>query len=169
MLRHAARRAFYRSFYGMPAQWRRRIVRLLKPRYTVGAVTIVRAYAPDGTDRLLMVRHPGHRGWSLPAGLLDRGEKPVETAVRELREETGVALTVGEVSAADPNVIVHGAGWVDCVYLARVPLDTPLTVDGAEVRQAAFHPIDKLPAITTPTAALLSHYGLGPRAEQRDR
>ena len=32
--------------------------------------------------------------WQLPKGLVDRGEKPEETAVREVREETGVQATI---------------------------------------------------------------------------
>ena len=33
-------------------------------------------------------RPPGH--WALPKGLVDPGERAVETAVREVREETGI-------------------------------------------------------------------------------
>jgi 8-oxo-dGTP pyrophosphatase MutT (NUDIX family) len=161
MLPHAVRNAFYRYFYGLPAHWRRRIVRLVKPRYTVGAVILVRADGPDGTDRLLMLRQPGGRGWSLPGGLLDRGETPADAAKRELLEETGVH---SDVVAAEPNVIVHREGWVDCVYQARIPIDTPLTVDGAEVYEAAFHPVDELPPMTVPTTRLLRYYRLGPLA-----
>lgn len=32
--------------------------------------------------------------WQLPKGLVDRGEKPEETAVREVREEAGVQATL---------------------------------------------------------------------------
>lgn len=32
--------------------------------------------------------------WQLPKGLVDRGEKPEDTAVREIREEAGVQATI---------------------------------------------------------------------------
>jgi 8-oxo-dGTP pyrophosphatase MutT (NUDIX family) len=35
-------------------------------------------------------RHPGKPVTALPKGLIDSGEKPAETAVREVREETGL-------------------------------------------------------------------------------
>jgi 8-oxo-dGTP pyrophosphatase MutT (NUDIX family) len=37
-------------------------------------------------------RPPGH--WALPKGLVDPGERAVETAVREVREETGLEARV---------------------------------------------------------------------------
>jgi 8-oxo-dGTP pyrophosphatase MutT (NUDIX family) len=43
------------------------------------------------------VRPQGKREgvWALPKGLIDRGESPAETALREGYEETGVAATLG--------------------------------------------------------------------------
>jgi ADP-ribose pyrophosphatase YjhB (NUDIX family) len=155
---HDARKAFYRAFYRLPGRWRRRIVRLFKQRFTVGAVVLVRTT----DDKLLLLRQPPGNGWSLPAGLMDRGERPEQTAVRELFEESGIRLRPDEVEPAVPNAIVHGEGWVDCVFTATVAADTPVAVDGAEVFEAAFHPVDALPPITVPTARLLGRYGLGP-------
>jgi 8-oxo-dGTP pyrophosphatase MutT (NUDIX family) len=122
----------------------------------------VRARPPH--DRLLLLRQPPGTGWSLPAGLMDRGEQPVQTAARELEEESGIRLTTDELEPAVPNAIVHRAGWVDCVFWAIVPPDTAVSVDGAEVYEAAFHPLDALPPLTVPTARLLGHYGIGPYA-----
>jgi ADP-ribose pyrophosphatase YjhB (NUDIX family) len=157
------RRAFYRTFYGLPAHWRRRIVRLFQPRYIIGAVALVRT--DDGPDQLLLLRQPPDKGWSLPAGLMDRGEQPAEAVARELAEEAGVRLRPADFTPAVPSAIVHTNGrWVDCVFEARVPAHTPLTVDGAEVLQAAFHPVDALPPLAAATAHLLGFYGLGPRA-----
>ncbi len=56
-----------------------------------GAVVVL---ALDDAQRVLMIRqyrHPvGHQLWELPAGLRDAdGEQPLQTAQRELLEETG--------------------------------------------------------------------------------
>jgi 8-oxo-dGTP pyrophosphatase MutT (NUDIX family) len=159
-LAHAARKAFYSAFYRLPGRWRRRLVRLLKQRYTVGSVMLVRT--SDG--KLLLLRQPPGNGWSLPAGLMDRGERPEQAAVRELAEEAGIRLDLSGIEPAVPNAIVHPEGWVDFVFVATVEPDTPVAVDGAEVYEAAFHPVDSLPPLTVPTARLLGHYGLGPYA-----
>jgi 8-oxo-dGDP phosphatase len=85
-----------------------------------GAVAIA---ALDADDRLMMIhqyRHPvGRRLWELPAGLLDvHGEDPLDTAKRELTEETGL-------EAAEWSVLVDvvtSPGFSDesvRVYLAR--------------------------------------------------
>jgi hypothetical protein len=39
---------------------------------------------------------------------------------------------------------------------------TDLRPDGAEVIDAGWHQLDKLPALTHATARLLSYYGIGP-------
>jgi hypothetical protein len=41
---------------------------------------------------------------------------------------------------------------------------TPLRVDGGEVLEAAWFPIDDLPRLTVNTATLLGRYGMGPHA-----
>ena len=43
---------------------------------------------------------------------------------------------------------------------------TPLQVDGGEVLEAAWFPIDDLPRLTANTASLLGRYGIGPRAAE---
>ena len=40
-----------------------------------------------------------------------------------------------------------------------------LSVDGAEVWEAAWHPVTDLPKLTAATERLLSHYGIGPLAD----
>jgi ADP-ribose pyrophosphatase YjhB (NUDIX family) len=160
--RHALRKALYQLFYRVPARWRRVAVRALKPRFIIGSVILVRT----PTDRLLLLRQPPGNAWSLPGGLLDRRERPAEAAARELAEEAGIDLPAAELRPASPNAVVHVRGaWVDCVFEVRVPADTALRVDGAEVLEAAFHAVDSLPPLTVPTARLLGHYGLGPYAE----
>ncbi len=158
------RSAIYKTFYRLPKPLRRRIVRIAAPTYTVGAVMMV--YSTDRSQLLLLRQPPGH-GWGLPAGLLDRGERPETAAVRELREETGIDLTLDDICAADPNAIIHTRGrWVDTVFTAVMdPADVTLKVDGAEVWEAQWHRLDSLPPITVAASRLLAHYGIGPYAD----
>ena len=73
----------------------------------------------------MLIAHPGgpffarrHEGvWSLPKGLLENGESPVEAAEREFAEETGFAVPEGErVSLGQVRMrsgkVVHG--WAVC-------------------------------------------------------
>jgi 8-oxo-dGTP pyrophosphatase MutT (NUDIX family) len=160
------RAATYGIFYRLPIGMRRWLVRRAVPKYIVGAVTLVRD-SDAGDGRLLLLRQPPGRGWSLPAGLLQRREPPIVGAARELAEESGIRLRPEELRPAVPNAVVHARGWVDVVFEVSVPASTTaLAVDGAEVYEAAWHPLDDLPTLTRATAKLLAYYGIGPLADQ---
>jgi len=162
------RGVFYGTFYRLPSRWRRRLVRLGSQKYIVGAVVLVRdADADPGTPgRLVLLRQPPGYGWSLPAGLLKRRERPVVGAARELFEESGVRVSPDDLVPLTPNAVVHANGrWVDVVFEARVPCDVEFVVDGGEVYEAAWYRLDALPPLTPPTARLLAHYGIGPYAD----
>ena len=163
---------------------RNRLVRLATPGYILGAVVLIfdseagpgplsvsqvaddQAGGPAPQARLLLLRQPPGRGWTLPAGLLNRGETPAVGAAREAAEETGIRLDPGQLRPATPNAMVHPRGrWVDMVFTARVPASTTaLSVDGAEVWEAGWHALNALPGLTPATARLLGHYGIGPAA-----
>ena len=94
---------------------------------------------------------------------MDRGERPVQTAARELAEETGITLPRGEFRPANPNAVVHTRGqWVDMVFETEVEPSDAFEIDGAEVIEAAWHRLDALPPLTVSTSQLLAHYGIGP-------
>jgi ADP-ribose pyrophosphatase YjhB (NUDIX family) len=163
----AARFAAFRTFYRLPMRWRRRLVRLGTARYVMGAVVLLwdAQAAPPG--RLLLLRQPPGPGWSVPGGLLNRGERPVAGAARELAEETGIRVPVDELRPLVPNALVHTRGrWIDMVFEGAVPAGDAFTIDPAEVHEAAWHPIDALPRLTPQTAQLLGHYGIGPEADR---
>lgn len=58
----------------------------------------------DAGIEVVLVSVKGGRAWCLPKGLIDNGEEPPTTALREVREETGLA---GEIQ----NKIGHISYW----------------------------------------------------------
>ena len=86
------------------------------------------AIVHDRTGRLLLIRRgrePGRGLWSLPGGRCEQGETAAETAVREVREETGLEVAAGPLVG---RVERPGLGGV--VYLID---DVSCTVVGGEL------------------------------------
>lgn len=85
------------------------------PKVGVG-VLVLRA------DTLLLVRRamaPERGRWALPAGFVDAGEDPRNTAAREALEETGLVVEVGELVDLYHNPAGAGASLF-LLYRARV-------------------------------------------------
>ncbi|TDU87088.1 ADP-ribose pyrophosphatase YjhB (NUDIX family) [Kribbella voronezhensis] len=77
----------------------------------IGATAVLRVGAAaavlDG-DRLLLTRRSDNGEWCLPGGGVDPGERPAETAQREVLEETGLTVRVTDLLGvySDPDVVV---------------------------------------------------------------
>lgn len=95
------RRAVFKLYRTLPPGLTQRAVRAVAPTYAVGAVAIVEL---DG--KVLGLRQRHRTGYSLPGGLMDRGERPTDTVVREVMEETGIRIEPGDevVAVFDPEV-----------------------------------------------------------------
>jgi 8-oxo-dGTP diphosphatase len=61
---------------------------------------LVERTASDGTIEVLVVHRPRYDDWSFPKGKLDPGEGFLDAAVREVREETGLEVEVGDELAS---------------------------------------------------------------------
>jgi 8-oxo-dGTP diphosphatase len=95
------------------------------------------AVAVWANQRVLVVRHSYKPNWRLPGGGIKRGETSRLTAVRELREETG--LVVSPDALREVFKIGGRYGWVHILetHLADEP---SLTVDRREIIAAGFQP-----------------------------
>ena len=89
------------------------------PRVGVGAVVL------DG-GRVLLVRRgkaPSYGKWSLPGGMVELGETTREAVQREIEEECGLKIRVGEVAGVLNRVVRDSEGriryhWVLVDYVA---------------------------------------------------
>jgi ADP-ribose pyrophosphatase YjhB (NUDIX family) len=80
-----------------PLRWLvRGAVRVVAPTHRVGAVGVV--FDPQG--RVLLVEHAFRTDfpWGLPGGWVESGEEPSAAVRRELREELGLDVEVGELA-----------------------------------------------------------------------
>lgn len=136
------------TFRRLPPPVRRLLVRAGTPGFTVGAVC-----ALSHGDRLLFLRQPHREGWSLPGGLLDRGESAQQAVVREVREETGLDVEVGLPVTTQVNGRLRR---VDVIY--RIDVVTPPDVrPGGEARDARWlRPDEVVDGADGPTREILS-------------
>jgi 8-oxo-dGTP diphosphatase len=111
--------------------------------------------------------------WTLPGGGLDHGEDPRDAVVREVHEETGLSVQIGETahvySLFQRNTWRQGrradAHALRIVYDGWVPVDSPephvVEVDGSTM-DAAWKPVagvldGSVPTVSLVTEALAEH------------
>ncbi len=101
----------------------------------------VKAVCLTADGRVLLCRN--HRGeWELPGGRPDLGEPFEHCAVREVREETGLDITVDRLIGVEPLEVTPGA-WVDivaydCVLEAGGAAETQTLLASSEHTRVAF-------------------------------
>lgn len=102
-------------FWRRAPRWlRRQLVWAGSAKFLVGVAAL--CLNPHGQMLLLERRFHPEIPWGLPGGWVDRGEQPLDAALREVYEETGL-------EAHDPKLLsVDGDGQrVEIVYLCQVP------------------------------------------------
>lgn len=132
-------------------------------------IVVTAAVIRDPEGRILLARRPPdrHMGglWEFPGGKLDDGEAPAQGLARELREELGVSVEVG-----DPlTFAVHeepGLAILLLFYTAAIVAGSPRPLDGQEL--AWVEPVELLLYPTPPADAelvrRLAHGGSDVRA-----
>ena len=102
--------------------------------------------ALDAQQRVCLLRQYRHAVggyiWELPAGRLEPGEPPLETARRELAEEAGVAadrITPLGVSVSSPGVFTERIH----LFLATGLHAVPSAREAAEVFEVHWMPLDE--------------------------
>jgi len=114
--------------------------RLLYARYRLGAAAVI----VNGQGEVLLVQHNyARQDWTLPGGAADPRESITETALREVREETGLEVVAEHVTGlyyeADLDML-------NIVFWCVTPDGRfDLRPGKGEISRCAFWPPDALP------------------------
>lgn len=116
-------------------------------------VVAVTVFVVDDHDRVLLIRRTDNGLWAVPGGAQDFGEYIAETAVRETREESGIAIEVTGIVGIYTNphhVMAYTDGEVrqqfSICFRARYLSGEPTPSDeSSEVRWVTRDELDELP------------------------
>ena len=133
-------------------QLRRTVGRVEDQRRLTGAsprVPCVGAVVRDTEGRLLLVQRanePGQGLWSVPGGRVEPGETAPEAVVREVAEETGLAVVVTGLAGVVERAAPGGGVYVIEDFTARLaPGEDPGGLrSGDDASDAAWVPVDGL-------------------------
>jgi 8-oxo-dGTP diphosphatase len=105
----------------------------------------------EARPRVLLIKRkhdPFAGSWALPGGFVDEGEKLLDAARRELKEETGLSVDDLEqlCTAGDPGR--DPRGWtVSVVFLARVDVEQLNAVAADDAEEVGWFHLDELPPL----------------------
>ena len=107
----------------------------------------------NGDGRVLLIRRakaPRKGEWSLPGGKVEFGETLVEAVAREIQEELGVVIAVGDlvciVDQIDRLEVTH---WVAPTYRATIVGGEPSNREPAALEAIGWFEHDNLPSPLT--------------------
>lgn len=98
--------------------------RLYPDRPIVGVGILIR----KGSEYLLIKRaaDPDKDLWSIPGGLVEIGEKAVEAAVREAKEETGLDIELRDILGVVDKIVKDESGQVKYHFIIIDYLAEPI-------------------------------------------
>jgi ADP-ribose pyrophosphatase YjhB (NUDIX family) len=119
---------------------------VLHATFNVGVTGVVRA--EDG--RVLLLRHrlwPQDTQWGFPGGFAKRGEQFSETVAREVREETGLTVTVGRLLEVRAGDRYRAEVYYEAALVGGLE---GLALQDSEILEARLFTLDSLPDAMPP-------------------
>ena len=75
----------------------------LFPKHIVAAAGIVE----NGNGEILLVKHRDHKAWGFPGGQVENGENLTDAVIREIKEESGINVSVDRLIAVSSNTACY--------------------------------------------------------------
>ncbi|UYZ84847.1 NUDIX domain-containing protein [Entomomonas sp. E2T0] len=113
-------------------------------------IYIAAACITDPLNRLLVVRKQGSEIFMQPGGKIEQAEQPIETLVREIKEELqlDIPLTMPKFIDSFEAPAANEPGFVVKAELFRIELpDSPTLTATAEIAEARWITHDDIPDI----------------------
>jgi len=125
----------------------------------VGAIIV------DGAGRLFLARRgpqaKNERGlWEFPGGSVEFGERLADALKREMREEYGIEIKVGELLDVVDHILPdEGQHWVSPTFICTIVSGEPTIREAAKCIEIGWFAPDQMPDdLTQITQANLAHY-----------
>lgn len=131
-------------------------MRAASPPLTVDVVLLA-GEPPTSVLLIQRANEPFAGSWALPGGFVDRGERVKDAALRELAEETDVALDslttllgVYDAPGRDPR-----GPTISIVYVGRIPAERPAQ-GGDDASKAEWFALGALPPLAFDHAEIIA-------------
>jgi 8-oxo-dGTP pyrophosphatase MutT (NUDIX family) len=133
---------------------------MMKLRSKVGSqlleIPSVSIVARDGSGRVLLARHSNRGEWVTPGGCVEPLETPADAAVREMWEETGLAVELTRIVGVygGPEFVTRyrngdEASFTMTVFEAR-PAEGKPRADGVEILEVKYFAKDQVDRLDMP-------------------
>jgi ADP-ribose pyrophosphatase YjhB (NUDIX family) len=100
-------------------------------------------------NKVLLTRREDFGSWCIPGGKVEDGESLGQSAVREIKEETGLEVQIEHLVGIYSIPKGPNGGSHD-IYFAGVPIGGSLHPDPDEVIETAWFGLDDLPGLLSP-------------------
>jgi 8-oxo-dGTP diphosphatase len=112
----------------------------MKKRNLPHTIVAVFVFIQKGKSILLVRQNYGRRYWSLPGGVMEKGESIEQAAIREVREETGLDIYLGRL------IGVYSKPSESAIALTFTAIVTGGDLEADhEVMEVDYFPVSKLP------------------------
>jgi 8-oxo-dGTP diphosphatase len=111
----------------------------------VGAIIL------DEADNVFLAKRgtkaQNERGlWEFPGGAVEFGEMLRDALIREIREEYGITISVGELLTVTDHILpAEKQHWVSPSYICRVAEGTPMILEPEKCAEIGWFSLDQIP------------------------